>query len=210
MTKATAWLALVVLTTFGVPAAAADDTRNDGARATAIFAGGCFWCMEPPYDELEGVISTTSGYVGGRAEDPTYEEVSAGGTGHAEAVKVVYDPQAVSYEELLDVFWHNIDPLAEDRQFCDKGSQYRSAIFYVDEQQKRLAEASKQRLEASGRFDEPIVTEIEPAGAFYAAEDYHQDYYRKNPLRYKFYRYTCGRDQRLEELWGSLCGVSPL
>jgi peptide-methionine (S)-S-oxide reductase len=160
--------------------------------------------MEPPFDALPGVISTTSGYIGGHDSSPTYEEVSAGGTGHAEAVEVRYDPRVVSYQQLLDVFWRNIDPLTANRQFCDGGSQYRSAIFVHDEEQKRLAEASKRDLDA--RFDRPIVTEIEAAGAFYPAEGYHQDYYEKNPLRYKFYRSGCGRDRRLEELWGKEAG----
>jgi peptide-methionine (S)-S-oxide reductase len=174
----------------------------DAALAKATFAGGCFWCMEPPYDKLDGVVSTTSGYIGGRTQNPTYEAVSAGGTGHAEAVEIVYDPARVSYAKLLDVFWRNIDPTVRNRQFCDVGDQYRSAIFYHDAEQKRLAEASKAALAKSKPFPQPIVTEIVPAGAFTAAEAYHQDYYVKNPLRYKFYRYRCGRDQRLEELWG--------
>jgi len=174
--------------------------------AAAIFAGGCFWCMEPPFDELEGVISTTSGYIGGSEENPTYSQVSSGKTGHAEAVRVIYDPDVISYERLLEVFWRNIDPLARDRQFCDEGPQYRSAIFYAGERQRELAEASRDALEASGRFDDPILTEIEAAGAFYPAEEYHQDYYRKNPLRYKFYRFGCGRDERLETLWGEQPG----
>ena len=172
-------------------------------EAVAVFAGGCFWCMEPPYDKLPGVKSTTSGYIGGRVADPTYEQVSAGGTGHAEAVQVRYDPSQVSYAELLQVFWRNIDPLAVDRQFCDVGDQYRSAIFTVGGQQRRLAEASKRELEASGRFERPIVTEIVAATPFYPAEQYHQDYYEKNPIRYKYYRFSCGRDGRLEELWGT-------
>jgi len=175
---------------------------DDEGLATATFAGGCFWCMEGPFDELDGVASTTVGYTGGEEPDPTYREVSAGKTGHAEAVRVRYDPEKIGYEELLDVFWHNIDPLTRDRQFCDAGSQYRSAIFYHDEEQRRLAEASKMALERSGRFDRPIVTEITPAGPFYRAEDYHQNYYRENPIRYKLYRFACGRDDRLEELWG--------
>jgi peptide-methionine (S)-S-oxide reductase len=181
----------------------ADDpsTTKDGL-ASAIFAGGCFWCMEPPYDELEGVVSTTSGYAGGTTADPTYEEVSAGSTGHAEVVKVVYDPAKVGYAELLNVFWHNIDPLTANAQFCDHGGQYRSAIFYMGEEQEELAKQSKEALATSGWFDQPIVTEIVPASDFYPAEDYHQDYYEKNPIRYKFYRYSCGRDQRLEEVWG--------
>ncbi len=172
------------------------------ASATAIFAGGCFWCMEHDFDQVPGVISTTSGYTGGTVANPTYEQVSAGGIGHAESVKVQYDPRKVGYEQLLDVFWHNIDPVAVDRQFCDRGSQYRSAIFYGNAREKRLAEASKQKLEASGRFKQPIATQIVAASTFYPAEQYHQDYYKKNPVRYKFYRFNCGRDQRLEEIWG--------
>lgn len=182
--------------------AAEEPAASSSNLAKATFAGGCFWCMEPPFDKLEGVVSTTSGYIGGHQENPTYQEVSAGGTGHAEAVEILYDPDKISYGELLDVFWHNIDPITANRQFCDSGSQYRSAIFYHDEAQQRLAEQSKRALEQSGRFSQPIVTEIVPATTFYPAETYHQDYYRKNTLRYKFYRYSCGRDQRLEELWG--------
>jgi peptide-methionine (S)-S-oxide reductase len=175
-------------------------------RAVATFAGGCFWCMQPPFDALKGVISTTAGYTGGHAKNPTYEQVSAGGTGHAESVQIIYDPKVVSYAKLLDVFWHNIDPITANRQFCDEGNQYRSAIFYHNEEQKRLAEESKKALEQSGRFKQPIVTQIVPATEFYPAEDYHQGYYRKNPIRYKFYRYTCGRDARLKELWGEAAG----
>ncbi|WP_421860091.1 peptide-methionine (S)-S-oxide reductase MsrA [Parvibaculum sp.] len=175
-------------------------------RATAIFAGGCFWCMEPPFDKTEGVISTTSGYIGGTLDNPTYEQVSAGGTGHAEAVKIVYDPSKVRYDELLYLFWRNVDPLRKDAQFCDTGHQYRSAIFYLDDEQKKLAEESKQELEKSGRFSQPVVTEIAKAGPFYPAEKYHQDYYLKNPNRYAFYRWNCGRDQRLEQLWGDEAG----
>jgi peptide-methionine (S)-S-oxide reductase len=173
-------------------------------QAKAIFAGGCFWCMEPPFDALKGVISTTSGYIGGQKKKPRYEEVSAGGTGHAEAVEVVYDPRQVSYERLLEVFWRNIDPTVRDRQFCDAGSQYRSAIFYLDQEQKRLAEASKAALTKSKPFRGDIVTEIVPAGEFWPAEEYHQDYYKKNPVRYKFYTSGCGRYARLDELWGKL------
>jgi peptide-methionine (S)-S-oxide reductase len=159
--------------------------------------------MEPPFDKLDGVISTTSGYTGGIKPRPTYEEVSAGITGHAEAVQVLYDPAKVGYEKLLQVFWHNVDPLTADAQFCDHGSQYRTAVFYHDGEQKRLAETSKAGLEKSGRFKQPIVTQIVPAGPFFAAEGYHQDYYKKNPLRYKVYRWNCGRDARLKELWGA-------
>ena len=172
--------------------------------AKATFAGGCFWCMEGPFDKLDGVVSTTSGYTGGTRKNPTYEQVSAGGTGHTESVQVVYDPAKVSYEKLLEVYWHNVDPLARNRQFCDVGTQYRSAIFYQDETQKRLAEASK--AEVQKRFKQPVATEIVAASAFYPAEDYHQDYYMKNPIRYKFYRTGCGRDARLEELWGQNAG----
>ncbi|MCB2193924.1 MAG: peptide-methionine (S)-S-oxide reductase MsrA [Deltaproteobacteria bacterium] len=178
-----------------------DMSDKQQKTATAIFAGGCFWCMEPPYDKLDGVISTTSGYTGGHVENPTYEQVSAGGTGHAEALKVVYNPDKIGYAQLLEVFWRNIDPTVKDRQFCDVGNQYRTAIFYENDEQKRLAEESKQRLEKSGKFG-AIYTEIVPAGPFYPAEEYHQDYYQKNPIRYKYYRWSCGRDQRLDELWG--------
>jgi len=170
--------------------------------ATATFAGGCFWCMESPFDKLDGVASVTVGYTGGSKPNPTYQQVSAGSTGHAEAVEIKYDPAKIDYAKLLDVFWHNIDPLTPNAQFCDHGSQYRSAIFYQDEEQKRLAEASKAELEKSGRFHQPIVTEIVAAATFWPAEDYHQHYYLKNPIRYKFYRTGCGRDRRLEELWG--------
>jgi peptide-methionine (S)-S-oxide reductase len=171
--------------------------------AVATFAGGCFWCMEPPFEALAGVASVTSGYTGGSDPDPSYESVSAGGSGHAEAVQVVYDPQQVSYEKLLDVFWHNVDPTVRDRQFCDVGSQYRSAIFVHDDEQRRLAEASRAALEASRRLPAPIVTQIVAAGRFHPAEAYHQDYAKKNPLRYRFYRTGCGRDARLRELWGA-------
>lgn len=172
------------------------------AEAVAIFAGGCFWCMEPPFDKLPGVISTTSGYTGGQKTNPTYEEVSAGGTGHTEAVRIVYDAARVSYAELLKVFWRNIDPLDAKGQFCDKGSQYRSAVFYLDEEQKRLAEESRRGISGAGKPIGPIATTIEKAGEFYPAEEYHQDYYQKNPIRYKYYRFSCGRDQRLEQIWG--------
>lgn len=170
--------------------------------ATAIFAGGCFWCEEAAFDSLPGVVETISGYTGGHKKNPTYEEVSAGGTGHTEAVEVLYDPAKISYEQLLDVFWHNIDPTVSDRQFCDVGDQYRAEIFYRSEEQRRLAEQSRAALAESKPFKEPIVTGIAAASEFYPAEDYHQDYHSKNPLRYKYYRYYCGRDQRLEELWG--------
>lgn len=168
----------------------------------ATFAGGCFWCMQHPFDELEGVVSTAPGYTGGRKNNPTYKEVSAGGTGHAEAVEILYDPKKISYEKLLDVFWRNIDPTAADHQFCDYGDPYRSEIFHHNDDQRRLAEQSKAAIERSKPFKEPIVTKITPATTFYRAEEYHQDYYKKNPIRYKFYRHNCGRDQRLKELWG--------
>lgn len=169
--------------------------------AVAIFAGGCFWCMEPPFDALPGVISTISGYTGGHIENPTYKEVSNGKTGHLEAVEVTYDPAKVSYGKLLEVFWHNVDPFDGDGQFCDKGDPYKAVIFYRDEEEKQLAEASKIAVKAK-LPDEPIVTSIKPAGKFFPAEGYHQDYYLKNSKRYKFYRFTCGRDQRLSQVWG--------
>ena len=174
--------------------------------AKATFAGGCFWCMEPPFDKLDGVVSTTSGYIGGTTKQPTYQEVSSGATGHAEAVQIDYDPKKVSYEKLLEVFWHNVDPTVKDRQFCDIGTQYRTSIFYHDAEQKRLAEASKAALAKSKPFKAEIVTPIVAAGDFWPAEDYHQDYYMKNPVRYKLYRGGCGRDARLEELWGQAAG----
>jgi peptide-methionine (S)-S-oxide reductase len=193
-------IALSLLLSLGALASAMGQGSEPQRTAIATFAGGCFWCVEADFDKVDGVISTTSGYTGGRTANPTYEQVSHGGTGHAESVEIVYDPAKVSYKKLLDVFWHNIDPLAKDRQFCDHGDQYRSAIFYHDEEQRALAEASKAEVEK--RFEQPVATQIVPAGAFYKAEEYHQDYYKKNPIRYKFYRYNCGRDARLEELWG--------
>ncbi|MEO1573395.1 MAG: peptide-methionine (S)-S-oxide reductase MsrA [Pseudomonadota bacterium] len=176
------------------PSAAPDGT------AIAIFAGGCFWCMEPPFDALDGVLSTVSGYTDGATENPIYKQVSAGVTGHTEAVQITYDPARVSYETLLKVFWKNVDPFAVDRQFCDRGTQYRSGIYVMDATEQALAEASAARVR--DQFDREVATEIKPATRFYAAEDYHQDYYLKNPIRYKFYRRGCGRDKRLEELWG--------
>jgi peptide-methionine (S)-S-oxide reductase len=170
-------------------------------RATAIFAGGCFWCMEPPFEKLKGVVSVVSGYTGGVTVNPTYEQVSAGGTGHYESVLVTYDPRQVSYATLLDVFWHNIDPLDGSGQFCDKGGQYRAAIFYRTPAERQLAEQTKQKIAQTKRWN--IATAILPAKPFYLAEGYHQDYSKKNPVRYKFYRFNCGRDHRLEQLWGS-------
>ncbi len=185
------------------PFVLAEEVHEAHPTAVATFAGGCFWCMEPPFETLDGVLSTTVGFTGGHTQNPTYEAVSAGGTGHAESVQIVYDPAKVTYSQLLDVFWHNIDPITANGQFCDHGDQYRTAIFYHDETQRRLAEESKQQLDASKRFARPIVTEIVAATAFYPAEDYHQKYHEKNPVRYKYYRWNCGRDRRLEELWGS-------
>ncbi len=176
-----------------------------GARAatdTTVFAGGCFWCVESDFDTLPGVISTTSGYTGGHVANPSYEQVSGKHTGHAEAVEVVFDPQKISYAQLVEFFWRSIDPTTKDRQFCDAGSPYRSEIFVRGTEQRAVAEASLAALEKSKPFEAPIVTEITDAGEFYAAEDYHQDYYRKNPLRYSYYRYGCGRDARVKELWG--------
>ena len=168
----------------------------------AVFAGGCFWCMVPPFEKLDGVKEVLSGYTGGRTVNPTYEEVSGGGTGHLEAIQVLYDPSRIGYDKLLDVFWRQIDPTDSGGQFVDRGSSYLSAIFYQNEEQRKLAEESKRTLERSGRFDKPIVTTILPAGPFYPAEEYHQDYWKKNPIRYKFYRFNSGRDQYLEKIWG--------
>ncbi len=184
--------------TLNASAARAESSKTE----KATFAGGCFWCMEPPFEKLAGVLSVTSGYTGGHAVNPSYEDVSAGGTGHAESVQVEFDPAKVKYEQLLDVYWHNVDPLTANAQFCDHGSQYRTAIFYHSEEQKRAAEASRAALTQSGKLKGPVATEIVAATTFYPAEDYHQDYYKRNPIRYKIYRYNCGRDARLEELWG--------
>jgi peptide-methionine (S)-S-oxide reductase len=191
--------ALALLLLVISPISLADVSKTE----IATFAGGCFWCMEPPFDKVEGVISTTSGYTGGNKVNPTYKQVSAGNTGHAEAIQIEYDPAKVSYEDLLAVFWRNIDPTTPNRQFCDHGSQYRSGIFYHNDAQKSAAVKSLNKLNQTKPFDESIVTEITPASTFYPAEEYHQDYYQNNPLRYKYYRYVCGRDQRLEKLWGT-------
>lgn len=174
----------------------------------ATFAGGCFWCMEPPYNDLPGIISVMPGYTGGETNNPTYEEVSSGTTGHAEAVQIVFDPAKISYEKLLSVFWRNIDPTTLDQQFADRGTQYRTAIFYHDEEQKRLAEISKTEIDKSGMFKKPVVTEITAASVFYPAEDYHQQYYKKNPTRYKFYSEGSGRKAYLEKTWGKEAGKS--
>jgi peptide-methionine (S)-S-oxide reductase len=174
--------------------------------AKAIFAGGCFWCVESDFDKIAGVISTTSGYTGGQTANPSYEQVSSHATGHAEAVEVVFDPAKVSYQRLLAYFWHTIDPTVKDQQFCDHGSPYRTAIFAQDADQLKIAQASRAALEKSKLLKDPIVTDIVLAGAFYPAEEYHQDYYKKNPIRYKFYRSSCGRDARLQQLWGNQAG----
>ncbi len=197
-------LGAVLLAAAGASAAMTDAKPGTDGRtlAKATFAGGCFWCMEEALDKVPGVVSTTSGYSGGRTKHPTYEDVSAGGTGHAEAVEILYDPATVTYAAILDVFWRNIDPTTPDRQFCDRGNQYRAAIFYHDETQKRLAEGSKNALAQSKSFTDTIATEIVPAAAFYPAEEYHQNFYEKNPIQYRVYKYNCGRAQRLQELWG--------
>jgi peptide-methionine (S)-S-oxide reductase len=195
--------AILTLSSLEVEATDTVQGKDKPRLEKATFAGGCFWCMEPPFEDLPGVISVTSGYTGGTKKNPTYEEVSSGVTGHAEAIEIVYDPLKITYPKLLDVFWHNIDPTVQDKQFCDVGSQYRAAIFYHNEGQRRLAQESKQSLEDSKRFSGPIYTEIKPAPEFYVAEEYHQKYHKKNPVRYKFYRWNCGRDQRLKELWGT-------
>jgi peptide-methionine (S)-S-oxide reductase len=198
------WLAFACCAGAGVPAYAAQTAQPGAPSATAkaTFAGGCFWCMEPPYDKLPGVVSTTSGYMGGKTKNPTYESISSGTTGHAEVVQVEYDPSKVSYATLLEVFWRNVDPTQRDGQFCDSGSQYRTAIFYHNDEQKRVAEASKAALQKHKPFKGEIVTQLTAAPEFYRAEEYHQDFYKKNPTRYKIYRAGCGRDARLQALWG--------
>ena len=195
---------ILLLSLFITPIFAANQAASPSTtqQETAIFAGGCFWCMEPPFDKLNGVISTTSGYTAGHKKNPTYKEVSAGGSGHTEAIQIIFNPEKISYPELLEVFWKNIDPVAVNRQFCDSGTQYRSGIYYLNTAQEVAAKQSLQQLEKSRPFEGLITTEIVAASTFYPAEDYHQDYYQKNPVRYKFYRYRCGRDQRLEEIWG--------
>jgi peptide-methionine (S)-S-oxide reductase len=198
-----------MLVVFGVAlllALPAGDAQQNRTGALATFAGGCFWCMEPPFDKLNGVSATISGYIGGHLANPTYKQVSAGLTGHAEAVQVTYDPAVVSYEQLLEVFWHNVDPLDAGGQFCDRGNQYRTAIFYHSEEQRRQAEASKLALTHAQALPGDIVTEIVAAGEFYPAEDYHQNYYERNPIRYNYYRFSCGRDRRLESVWGESAG----
>lgn len=181
-------------------------TAQQPGRAVATFAGGCFWCVEADFDKVPGVLSTTSGFTGGKVPNPSYRQVSAGGTGHAEAVEIVYDPRKVSYGQLLDHLWRNIDPTVKNRQFCDVGDEYRSAIFVRTDEERKLAEASKKRVAAA--LGKPVYTEIAAAGPFYKAEEYHQDFYKKNAVKYKFYRWNCGRDQRLEQLWGKPKGES--
>ncbi|MEJ2376240.1 MAG: peptide-methionine (S)-S-oxide reductase MsrA [Pseudolabrys sp.] len=188
------------LTTSGMAAEMAPLPKPAAGQAVATFAGGCFWCVESDFDKVPGVISTTSGYAGGHTKNPTYHQVSAGGTGYAESVQVIYDPKKVSYQQLLTYFWHHIDPTVKNRQFCDVGHQYRTAIFVHNGEQRKLAEASKKKVEAELKV--PIYTEIDNAGRFYPAEVYHQNYYKKNPLRYEFYRWNCGRDQRVKQIWG--------
>lgn len=197
LTLVAAVLAFISLTTSSIAATASKQPQT----ATAIFAGGCFWCMQADFDKIKGVISTTAGYTGGTLKNPTYEQVSDGGTGHYESIKVVYNPSIISYSQLLTIYWHNIDPTNANGQFCDIGQQYRSVIFYANDQEKQLALQSKQNLINSAKFNQ-IATLILPASTFYPAEEYHQEYYKKNPIRYNFYRYHCGRDKRLEELWG--------
>ena len=199
------WLAIVAAGSTTALAQPSKPASPPGTAATEIatFAGGCFWCMEPPFDKLDGVVSTTSGYMGGTMRNPSYEDVSGGSTGHAEVVQVRYDPTKVSYEQLLHVFWRNVDPTVKDRQFCDIGSQYRTAIFVHTDAQRKAAEASKAALAAGRPFKGDIVTPVEPAGEFWPAEDDHQDYYLKNPIRYAYYRTGCGRDVRLKQLWGA-------
>ncbi len=192
----------VALLAAGSGAASAQAAAPGSGTETAVFAGGCFWCVESDFDKVKGVISTTSGYTGGTVANPTYEQVSAKHTGHAEAEKIVFDPKVISYRQLVDHFWRTIDPTTKDRQFCDAGNPYRTAIFPQNDEQMKAAEASKAELEKSKPFKAPIVTEIVKGGPFYDAEDYHQDYYKKNPVRYNYYRFACGRDSRLKELWG--------
>ncbi|MGB0513712.1 MAG: peptide-methionine (S)-S-oxide reductase MsrA [Wenzhouxiangellaceae bacterium] len=189
-------LVLILIALAASPLSAVGETR------VATFGGGCFWCMEPPYDELDGVVSTTSGYMGGALHNPSYEQVIRDNTGHVEVVQVEYDPARIDYQTLLRVFWQNIDPLTDAGQFCDLGSSYRPVIFVHGDAQRAAAEASLRAIRESGRFDQPVVVPVESAKDFWPAEKYHQDYYQKNPVRYKYYRWSCGRDQRLEQLWG--------
>ena len=184
-------------------AQANDSTETPQNPSIAIFAGGCFWCVESDFDHVDGVISTISGYTGGTVQNPTYQEVSSGGTGHLEAVQIEFDPTIISYEILLKIFWRSVDPTDKGGQFCDRGESYQTAIFANSEEQQKIANFSKASLEAAGTLDDPVVTAINIAGAFFAAEEYHQNYYKKNPIRYQFYRFRCGRDSRIQELWGT-------
>jgi peptide-methionine (S)-S-oxide reductase len=204
MAKTTLLVTLAVASTLGADAPRQDQRTPPPSTARAVFAGGCFWCMEAPFDKLPGVKSTTSGFAGGQLKNPTYEQVSSGSTGHAESVQVIYDPRKVTYAQLLDTFWHNIDPLDGGGQFCDRGNQYRSAIFYGNDDERKEAEESKARVQE--RLGRPVQTQIVPAGAFYPAEEYHQDFYLRNPVRYHQYRQGCGRDRRLKQLWGDEAG----
>jgi peptide-methionine (S)-S-oxide reductase len=197
--------AATVLILAGLALPRASQPASKTSQATALFAAGCFWCVEEAFDKVGGVIATTSGYTAGRTPNPTYEQVSSGGTGHTEAVQVVYDPSKVTYETLLTAFWRNVDAVDGGGQFCDRGSQYRSGIYYQSEEQKKQAEASKAKI--ATQLGKPIATEVVAATAFYPAEGYHQDYYKKNPIRYKVYKWNCGRAQRLEELWGATPGA---
>jgi len=199
-------LLLSLLFAFAVAGAAGAQDTPKPTRAVATFAGGCFWCVESDFDKVPGVLETISGYTGGDVANPTYEQVASGATGHAESVEVVYDPSKVSYRQLLTYFWHHVDPTVKDRQFCDYGNQYRTAIFVHGEEQRKLAEASKKEVEAELKV--PIYTQIAPAGPFYRAEEYHQDFYKKNAVKYKFYRWNCGRDQRVKQIWGAHKGDS--
>jgi peptide-methionine (S)-S-oxide reductase len=202
---ASRWALVVIFAVMAAPGQLALGEQTGAATssvARAYFAGGCFWCMEEAFEKIDGVVDAVSGYMGGTVKNPSYEEVSAGKTGHAESVEVRYDPSKVSYTQLLETFWRNVDPITPDAQFCDHGNQYRAAIFYQTDDEKRTAEESKRAIEQSKRFSTPIVTQVTAASEFYPAEDYHQDYYKKNPVRYKFYKFTCGRAQRLETLWG--------
>lgn len=198
---------VLILATVGLASAQMAPLPKPGpGQAVATFAGGCFWCTEADFDKVPGVISTTSGYTGGTVKNPTYEQVSAGGTGHAESVDVIYDPAKVSYRQLLTYYWHHVDPTVRNQQFCDHGNQYRTAIFVHGDAQRKEAEASKKTVEAD--LKKPIYTQIVDAGTFYPAEEYHQDFYKKNPVKYKFYRWNCGRDQRLKQIWGESKGDS--
>ena len=196
------WMTTLVLAGALLAVTATHAAAQEAGKAKATFAGGCFWCVEEAFEKVPGVISAVSGYTDGQVDSPTYKQVTSGRTGHTEAVEVIFDPAQVTYEQLLDVFWRNVDPTVVDRQFCDVGNQYRTGIFVHDDEQMRLAEASRKVLQESKPFAGPIVTPVVAASTFYPAEDYHQDYYKHNPLRYKFYKWNCGRAQRLEELWG--------